>query len=299
MGCGHRQELEEKEKNDHKPKREVVNDNLYSEDEAAVPGNKTVKDSFQARNLRIENIIGADIDIQVHDLPIIDISITGPEALVKKFQMGQESVTWAYLMGKSNDNTGDITFNNGNMTINGVRVSGNSINFGSSISFGKMPAGNIFIGANTIITGNGESEVKVTVKVPVGAELNITDTVGITTIGDTEGNLTVHNSLSGDINVGKVKDTSISISGSSDILINEMNGDLTVIISGSGNVRVKHGTVRSLVAGISGSGDIKFHGKARTANLSVSGNGDIYVHHVEQRPSRSVTGSGDIEVGNW
>ncbi len=260
---------------------------------AAGSSKKTIGGAFQARDLRASNLHGADLEVVVHSLPQIVISVTGPEELVKQFKMGQETVSTVYV-------TGPEIISMRGRGIRGVQISGSSISIGGgNIQIGGMRGGSISIGGSTIVMGGGESEVKVTVKVPLGAALDITDVSGTTKIGDTDGKLTISNSTGGDSFVGRVKDTTIRLQGSSDVRLDEINGDLNVSGQGSGDVTVKRGSVGNLSVQRMGSGDFKFHGKAQSANLSVMGSGDIYVQHVEQPPTRSVMGSGDIEVGNW
>ncbi len=258
---------------------------------------KTVEKTFDARNLNVKSMFGTDLEVLVHDLPQVVITIVGPEGLVKGFILSQNGNT-AYIAGPEDSDNGGISIRGtGNR---GVQISGSSISIGGgNIQIGGMRGGSIRVGGSTIVMGGGESEVKVTVKVPKGAALDITDVSGTTKIGDTDGKLTISNSTGGDSFVGRVKDTTIRLQRSSDVRLDEVNGDLNVSGQGSGDVTVKRGTVGNLSVQRMGSGDFKFHGKAQTANLSVMGSGDIYVQHVEQRPTRSVMGSGEIEIGNW
>ncbi|MCC6412484.1 MAG: DUF2807 domain-containing protein [Saprospiraceae bacterium] len=88
---------------------------------------------------------------------------------------------------------------------------------------------------------------------------------------------------------------SLGISGSGDIEAMQLNGgNLECNIGGSGSIKLA-GKMQSLDAGISGSGDL-FAGDlvTQTAKLKVSGSGGMRVH-VEQTLDANISGSGEIE----
>jgi hypothetical protein len=95
-----------------------------------------------------------------------------------------------------------------------------------------------------------------------------------------------------DITLPKLE--SVQISGSSDVIIEDFEGDfLDLAISGSGDMTV-NGHTNRLEITISGSGDINTRAlTAREASVSISGSGDVRVY-ADERLDAGITGSGDI-----
>ncbi|MBP7075314.1 MAG: DUF2807 domain-containing protein [Rhabdochlamydiaceae bacterium] len=110
-----------------------------------------------------------------------------------------------------------------------------------------------------------------------------------------------HNFLLGgnDIKAGKVRDAILSVQGSDDVNVGAVNGNLSMNIQESGDIRVHSGSVGMLNVNIMESGDARFNGEATDASLSVMGSGDINVTYVKNKPNKNAMGSGDINVGNW
>ena len=95
-----------------------------------------------------------------------------------------------------------------------------------------------------------------------------------------------------DITLPKLE--SIQISGSSDVTIEDYDGDyLELAISGSGDITAE-GHADEVDIKISGSGDINTRElTARRADVHISGSGDVRVF-AEESLDASITGSGDI-----
>lgn len=93
----------------------------------------------------------------------------------------------------------------------------------------------------------------------------------------------------------------LAISGSGDIkaITPVVASDLTLKISGSGDIAIPDLTLNSLYAAISGSGDIAISGQgtASEANVKISGSGDVMLKGVRfQNADISIAGSGDAYV---
>ncbi|MDD4385683.1 MAG: DUF2807 domain-containing protein [Bacteroidales bacterium] len=93
----------------------------------------------------------------------------------------------------------------------------------------------------------------------------------------------------------------LAISGSGDIksITPLVTGDLTLKISGSGDIVIPNLTIKSLNATISGSGDIDVSGQgsATEANVRISGSGDVTLKGIKfQNADISIAGSGDAYV---
>jgi hypothetical protein len=146
-------------------------------------------------------------------------------------------------------------------------------------------------------SSNAANEVNICIMVPPGTNVTLDDVSGDTRIGDVGGDLNVTVKGSGDILCGSVRSAALSISGSADVHIREVTRRLSAAISGSGNIKVKSGTVTALNVAISGSGKFGFGGVAETANLALSGSGNINVGKVTGECIKRCTGSGKIVVG--
>ena len=91
-------------------------------------------------------------------------------------------------------------------------------------------------------------------------------------------------------------DLTIKISGSGDVLIPQLAiNSLSASISGSGDVEVSgEGSSTSAKVRITGSGDVSLKGiRFQDADISISGSGDTFLHATENLNAR-VVGSGDI-----
>ncbi len=247
--------------------------------------------SFKVQNLEVRDVL-ADLEVLPHPANFIELVITGPADEAKSIEVNQQGDTLV-IRGEGGEKAG-----NGITVISGRGGSISSIGrvHGASIVIGSGSV--IAAGRNIVVANNDKNRTKITVKVPMGAFINLSGITGSSIIGDTQGALQVA-SCYGDVNAGRMASASLSVSGSSDIVVREVNGPLTANIMGSGDIRVQGGKVSALAINVMGSGDASFNGQAETATLSVMGSGDIRVERVNTRPNKSVMGSGSIRVGNW
>lgn len=254
--------------------------------------------TYAVHNLEVRDVV-ADLEVCVHQIGSVEVTITGPANEVKSIRTNLQGDT---LVVEGEDNgvgAGGITIiSGGGSSVTRVsRVSGASVVVGGGTFFGRG-SGTIISGRNVVISGGGENQTKITVKVPKGATVNLAGVSGNCTVGDTEGALTV-NAKDGNVSAGCVANATLSIQGGDDINVREVNGMLAMSIMGSGDIRVDSGKVSTLAVNVMGSGDASFNGQAETATLTIMGSGDIRVSRVTNRPSKNIMGSGDIRVGNW
>lgn len=255
------------------------------------PGENTAKTTlgpnrFNASAVDV-NQITADLTVEVHDRPELEVTIVGPESAVKAIK--------TYTRGDTLMIEGEASPSSGGMTIIS-RGGGSVVSIGGggsirNVVMGSIRAGNIVVGG-----GSEESDTKVTVKVPKGTSLRIASLDGNAQVGNIEAPLTVSANMGGSMNIGKVTDANLTIQGSTDLSIAEVNGNLSAQIMGSGNVYVPRGNVGTLNVNIMGSGDLSFGGAATYANLTVMGSGDIRVARVHTQPNKTQMGSGRIRV---
>lgn len=258
---------------------------------------ETKEKSFKASALSVTDLC-ADVDVQIGSDPQIKVRIEAPASIINDVDIS-ESGNIVRIRGK------------GAKGFEGVNITsrGNSINIGRS-NAGRgifMSTGNVTISDNCSIYGNNisiggsetENEIKITVIVPKGTPIDVSDISGQVNIGDTEGDLNASIVGGSKIFAGHVKDAHLSLQGGGDIRVEKVSGRiLTAEITGSGDIRIKKGNVATLIASVTGSGDVKFGGSADNATLTVTGSGDIKVADVKNRPVTRITGTGDIDIGN-
>jgi len=155
-----------------------------------------------------------------------------------------------------------------------------------------------------------------TILIPKGAALEIDGGIGK---ADMDGNLDGALKVKGvamDMSFGDVSRADISVAGSGDIVLGDVNGPLEVSIAGSGSFRsgdvadnseiniagsgsAETADVRgALEISIAGSGDVTAQSVNGGLEISISGSGDVVVREGRADPfSVSVAGSGDVEFG--
>lgn len=243
----------------------------------------TSSKSFTASSLEVRNL-NADLNILVREGKEISVEIEGPKTIIEAIDVHQSGNS-VVVKGKSGGSAG-------------VQIRGDNVSVVSGM-IGYFGFGNPRNGSNVVIYSNSENVIKVTIYVPKETPIVASDINGKTVIGDIEGSLQIDSRGSGEFFVGSVSNTSINIQGSSEVTINQVTGNLSTKVQGSGEIKVKKGSVNLLQVNISGSGDFYFGGQAINANLKISGSGDVEIYYVENKPVVKVSGSGDINVGNW
>lgn len=270
-----------------------------------VPGEKTdkkktMKKSYDAKRLRMTELC-ANIDIQPGTGTQIEVKIEGPSSALKDIDISEDEDLLC-IRGKAGKDNKGISVVSASAGRNIIRVGG-SISQSICVSDGDIVIGDgcNISGSRISIGGSGsEIETNITVIVPKGTEVDVSEICGSVDIGDTDGKLRASIRGGGKISAGRVKDANLDVQGSGDIRIEEVNGNLTIDpLKGMGSIRVKRGNIETLVARITGMGSIGVGGVAKNATLAVTGMGSINVAKVINRPERHITGMGSIEVGNW
>ncbi|MEI6118526.1 MAG: DUF2807 domain-containing protein [bacterium] len=258
---------------------------INNPDESVSKKHITEEKEFSASLLHLLNV-QTKVEVKIHNDSKIKVSVTGPEAKVKKISC------------EISNNTLTIKDLNTNSS-GGMNISGGTIITGNSFHIGNIFSRNSIISSSTtIITGNNQQGIIINIKVPQGINIKAETSNGDISIGDTEGDIEL-STTAGDIKVGAVKNAILCIQGGGDITVSKVVGNLTTHLTGSGDITIKKGNVINMIASIQGSGDIKFGGKAENANLSIRGSGDIEVDFVRNKPTISIMGSGDVDVNNW
>jgi hypothetical protein len=251
---------------------------------------------YSAQNLSISDVANSAIVVKSHKSDKIFVTVSGNKDEVDGIIVRKDGNTVTIEGKRGNQSSGGINISNGNIQISGSGSRGNFMSIGG-ISIGGL---NLH-GNNIMIMGGGNSEplATITVLVPENANVSLQGNWHSADIGNINGDLTVSATGNGDVQAGKVKNASISISGSSDVTIEYLNGDAMISTMGSGDVQIGGGKANSLVVKTMGSGDVTIRAEAVNASLSSMGSSDIYVRSVVNRPSKSSLGTGSIKVGNW
>jgi len=196
-----------------------------------------------------------------------------------------------------------------------LQVSGSSLKISAPFPFAEGSSSPNMFGNSFVFTGgsgissingqifvNGKAvdmdrKITIEVEVPTGTTIKVGKLVGKAKIGDTMGNLTVNIQGTTEVEAGKVKNLSVSISGSGAAQVAQVSGNIDAEISGSGVVAVDGGNANSFSASVSGSGSVTFNGTAQTADLGVSGSGNIYLAECLTAARKRKSGSGRVRVG--
>lgn len=138
--------------------------------------------------------------------------------------------------------------------------------------------------------------VTVKITVPEGASLAVEDFIGEGRVGNLRGNLQVDDMTSGTLTVGDVRNAQLGVSGSGDITVGAVAGDLAVEIDGSGEVKTGP-AAGSVSLEINGSGDIEVASVNGAVAAEVNGSGDIALRGGRADPlSVAISGSGDLTL---
>jgi hypothetical protein len=158
---------------------------------------------------------------------------------------------------------------------------------------GKVAAGTAG-SADVVLSGSGEMKVGA-IKNALAARVSGSGLITAASAGAAD--LTI--SGSGDVRSGPVTSgLQASISGSGNLDIARLDGPLHANVSGVGHIRVPNGSVTTMQARISGSGDVDFGGVAQSLDAVVSGSGNINAGEVTGPITKHVSGSGEIHVGH-
>lgn len=119
---------------------------------------------------------------------------------------------------------------------------------------------------------------------------------GDATIGDVAENLSLDVSGSGEVRGGAAQNLSVDLAGSGEVQLGAIANGANVDIAGSGEIVIASLT-GSLEADSAGSGALRVEGGAVTdMNVDLAGSGDVSVAASVTRLEVSIVGSGDVDV---
>lgn len=241
----------------------------------AFADDQQVSQSFQAKRIQIDALVGHLKVVVARDYPSVDVQVSGSQEMVQKVRLSTAGDAMVLSMEGMEGDWWDDMWD------------------WSSVS---------------------SDDLSVTITVAPGTPVKVDNYIGEAEIGDIEAVLKM-NTAGGDVRAGKVTDATVAIAGSGDISIGTVAGDFDASIAGSGSIRagdthsadieiagggdVRVGTVKGdFDIDIAGSGEVyavAVHGKV---NIDVAGSGDVRIDGGVADPFKvDIAGSGDVRFG--
>ena len=261
---------------------------------------KTIEKVFAPQALKVEGLY-AELEVIPHNDNVIIVTIEGTEDEIKDIT-AKEMIGGIYLSG------GQQSLGQGTVI---------SVKSSRSISFSNIVAKNMTVVGN-IFEQLGQIGPKVTVKVPTGTPISVSEIHESVTIGDILGDIALTLDSNDDATVGKVKNCVVVVNGSGGLDINQIEGDFKITVNGSGDTDINNvnGTVVALIKGRGGidiedgeasifdvkntaSGDFSFGGNAKNPKIVLSGMGGIEIANAYGDLQISNDGSGDIDISSF
>lgn len=262
----------------------------------AAAEDQTVSQSFQARRVQIEALVG-NLKVVVADgHSAIDVALSGTPEMIQKVRLstsgdamvlrmdGVDSDWWDDMWDWSSVSPDDLT-----VTI--TLAPGTAVKVDNYI--GDAEIGSIRAALKMNTTGG-----EVRVGDVTDADVSIAGS-GDIRLGRVDGDLDASIAGSGSVNAGDTHDADVEIAGGGEIRLGAVRGDFDVDIAGSGEVYALsvHGKVNIDVAG---SGDVRIDGGAADPlKVDIAGSGDVRFGGTANDPDVSVMGSGDVWIAAY
>lgn len=253
---------------------------------------KERRETFNGDALEISDL-RADIDIQPSRRNEITVTVTGPEDVVDRLTIRQQDGT-VLISGSTSGKSGGAT------VIQNIR-SGHigSMTISNHSSIGNFGGVTIISGDDIVINTNDVTDTKLTVKItaPIYTEVNLSDTLGHTTIGNLQGDVDLDLSGQNSVEIANVRHLKLDASGACDVTVEEITGSANLDLSGNGKVELRSGYVNKLDVDVSGMCKVDAQVTAARANLDASGMCNIRVKEVTGRCRKDTSGMSHIVVG--
>jgi hypothetical protein len=137
-------------------------------------------------------------------------------------------------------------------------------------------------------------QLQIRIVVPRGAAVDVEETAGNVTIGNTMGPLTFSVNGNTESSVGNVATAKLEMAGSGRLNVGNVAGWVDVDSAGSGNIRI--GDAVRVKADIAGSGSVTVGNVQNNIDVSIAGSGDFSAASVRGGLSTSIAGSGSVTV---
>lgn len=141
---------------------------------------------------------------------------------------------------------------------------------------------------------NKPAQLQVNIAVPRGTPVDIDETAGNVTIGNTMGPLTFSVMGYTESTVGNVTSAKLEMSGSGKLTIANVYGPADIETAGSGNIRI--GDAARVKAEIAGSGSITTGAVNGPIEVDIAGSGNFSAASVRGPASATIAGSGSVTI---
>ncbi len=252
-----------------------------------------VSQSFQAKRVQIDALVGNLKVIVADGYPTIDVELSGTDEMIQKVRLstsgdamvltmdGLDSDWWDDMWDWSSISSDELTVVITVAPGTPVRVDNyigdaqiGDINAGLKMntSGGEVRIGNV-AAADVSIAGSGDIQVG-TVQGDLDASIAGSGSVSS---GDVQ-SADIEIAGGGGVKVGTIRgDLDIDIAGSGEVYAIAVNGKVNIDVAGSGDVKIDGGVADPFKVDIAGSGDVRFGGTANDPDVSVMGSGDVWI----------------------
>jgi hypothetical protein len=138
------------------------------------------------------------------------------------------------------------------------------------------------------------SQLQIHVAVPRGSAIDIEETAGNVTIGNTMGPLKFEVQGYTESSVGNITSAKLDVAGAGKLTIANVYGPVEIDSAGSGNIRL--GDVARIKADIAGSGSIAVGAVNGPTDIDIAGSGDFSAGNVRGSVRTSIAGSGSVTI---
>jgi hypothetical protein len=225
-----------------------------------------VVEIFEATAVELRNLTG-DLRIERAGLDRIEVVLEGASSDLAKIDRRVEA---------------------GTLVIDGSATKSPSVTDGGSSQV--TIAGDSLGGA-----GRGTA-LRMLLRLPRGLSLKVLGHQGDVVSDDLEGPF-VMELIAGKAQLGQIRDARLSLTGAGSILAREALGNLSIAVTGDGEVRIAESLLEHLEVGVTGEGAVTVGGQARFASLSLVGTGRIFLGEAERQPVINRIGVGEIVIG--
>jgi hypothetical protein len=137
-------------------------------------------------------------------------------------------------------------------------------------------------------------QLQIHIAVPRGSAVDVEETAGNVTIGNTMGPLKFEVQGYTESSVGNVTSAKLDMAGSGKLTVGNVYGPAEIDSAGSGNIRI--GDVARIKADIAGSGSIAVGAVNGPIDVDIAGSGDFSAGTVRGGVKTSIAGSGSVTI---
>lgn len=214
--------------------------------------------TFDTRALKLESVVGT-VKIEVKDSGPMAIQVSGNPERVSRVQ---------------------------------VKKSGNTLRVESDVG-GKVWDWRRWLDFSRP-NANKPSQLQILIAVPRGASVDVEETAGNVTIGNTMGPLSFSVHGYTESTVGNVASAKLEVAGAGKLFVGNVAGKASIETAGSGNIKV--GDIGQVSAEIAGSGSITVGNVMNGVDVDIAGSGDFAAASARGPVKATIAGSGSVSI---